>query len=211
LEVAFLLFAALPVLVVAIAGDWDKTYAICCGVGAAVASLGVETTVNDILLTHDLKVGVGLKTFALTGLVEELLKYLSLAWFIGLSQGGRTVVSRSVFCAIGFACTENFLYTSGFWHTLDNTDVSKLLSLLRFFMPFMLHVTAGPILVSGHCIKGFRPVAGLVLASIYHGTYDFILATPWHDAQRIAYILIVGGLVTSAIIFRKARDANGGL
>ena len=210
MEIAFLLFAALPVLAVAIAGDRDKVVATCCGIGAALAAYGVETTINDFLAAHSLRLFNGLKMFAMIGFVEEFLKYLTLAWFLGLSEGGRAVVSKSVFCAIGFACAENFLYTSGFWHHLDNPDVSKILSLLRFFMPFMMHVTAGPILVSGHCIKGFRPVGGLVLATLYHGTYDFILTTPWDDAQRVAYLLIVGGLFTSALIYRNARDAIGG-
>jgi hypothetical protein len=81
-----------------------------------------------------------------------------------------------VFCGIGFASVENVLYTAGFWESLGSSDAFQIASLLRFFLPFTMHILAGPPLLSGYVIQGFRPIAGVCIATMFHGLYDASLA-----------------------------------
>ncbi len=204
-----LLFSILPILTVATIGDRDKTIPTFCGVAAAIAALFIE---REIIATFDfyrLSITAGIRAFVVFGATEEILKYLTLSVGWGLSRGGRAVVQASIFSAIGFASIENFLYMSGYWRAFGDSDAFTAHSLLRFFMPFMMHLTAGPILMSGYSIQQFRPVGGLTLAMLYHGTYDAILMLSSPFALRGAYLLIIGGFVVSALIYRNARDEGG--
>lgn len=204
----FLLFSILPVLVVVIMAGWDKTILACCGMGAAIASYAIETAVDHALVARSVHLTDGLLAFLLFGFTEEATKYVALGMTATFNRVGRQVVQASIFCAIGFASVENFLYISGFWHALGDSEAFSVLSLLRFFMPFMMHLVNGPILVSGHCIKRFRPLGGLFLATLFHGTYDATLMTPSPYAFKTAYLLIVGGFVVSALIYRNANDGK---
>jgi hypothetical protein len=204
----FLLFAVLPILIIAVMGDWDKITATCCGIAAAIASIAVEKTIGQEFALHGFPLMGGLRAFLLFGFTEELLKYASLTTASCLTNKGRWAVQASIFCGVGFASIENFLYTSGFWHALGATESFSALSLLRFFMPFMMHVAAGALLASGYCIRGFRPIGGLFLATAYHGTYDAMLGTSSQAGITIAYLLILGGFVTSAFIYRNASGSK---
>lgn len=204
LHVAFLLFAALPVLVVSITGDRNKIVTTLCGVAAAGASYAVETLLIGGLTASGIRISIGLEAFVVIALPEEGLKYLALAVIVGFATSGKQIVINSVFCALGFASAENFLYTIGLRQVHGTTDLFSLLSLFRFFMPFMMHVAAGPLLVSGHCIRGWRPLAGLALALVFHGAYDAVLMLSWPASLRIAYLLIIAGLIASAFVYRHA-------
>src|SRR5260370_4249270 len=208
MNVLFLLFAVLPIIVVIMLGSWDDFTPTCCGIAAAVLSIRVETSIYYAFTEYRLHLTFGQQAFALFGFPEEILKYLSLAMVSQLNASGRRVVKNGIFCGIGFASIENFLYTVGFLHSIADTGVFAAASLLRFFLPFMMHSVTGPILVSGHCIKGFRPVGGISLAVLFHGTYDTVASSSSLNTVGIEVIFLLFGFVAAALIYRNAKDTR---
>jgi hypothetical protein len=91
----------------------------------------------------------------------------------------------------------------------DPFDVASA-AMVRIFMPFMMHIAVGPILLSGHAIPGLHPLVGIVAAILYHGAYDALLMGAKGDIfVKLAYGMVIGGLILATLIYRAAAGTRG--
>jgi hypothetical protein len=205
MDVAFslLLLSVFPILMVLLLGKWDDAVVVCGGIAAAIPASIIEIAADRNLLSMGLELSLAAKSFFFFAAVEEFLKYQVIALRYQRPFEPRRLVKASVLCAIGFGSTENFFYVTGFLHSLNQNDLIAL-SMLRIFMPFLLHLTTAPVLILGLWMKPFRPIAGITLAILIHGSYDFLVFSGEPNNMRIAYIILLFAGVTSAIIYRKS-------
>jgi len=193
----------LPIPIVALIGNRDDLVLLAYGVGIALLAAGIEIGAEKALAGAGLTLGFGLRAFLLFGLVEESLKLFAITAARRPTPRGSRLVRAALVCAVGFASTENAIYVIGFSKTLVGANLAAA-SLIRMFLPLAFHLADAPLLVSGYIVKGFKPVAGLVLATLLHGFYDLFASAPIGAGARVAYMVIVVGFFASAAIFRKA-------
>jgi RsiW-degrading membrane proteinase PrsW (M82 family) len=204
---ALLILSVVPILMVLLLGNWDDTILVCCGIGAAVAASVVEIAAERGLFATGLEVPLAARTFLLVALVEEYLKYQAVLIRCGPTVKPSGLMKASVLCALGFGSIENFLYISGFVTTL-NGNYLVAASLSRFFLPLTMHIAIAPTLISGLCIKSFKPAAGITLATLFHGLYDYLSYSPSSNSIRIAYVVIAIGGFISATIYKKSSPTG---
>jgi RsiW-degrading membrane proteinase PrsW (M82 family) len=208
MNVWLLVLVVSPMLAIAMAGGWNETVLLCCGIGAAIVAAVLEGAIDRALNGYGVTLGGNARTFLLFVPVEECLKYFAILTALRPLPNSKKLVQASVVCAVGFGATENFFYVTGFSSVLFGTELVAA-SMLRVFMPFAMHLVNGPILVSGYCVGKFRPVAGIALATLFHGFYDAFVSMPTVAATRIAYAIILVGFIISAFIYKTASSASG--
>lgn len=204
---AFLVLFVLPVVAIVSAWGWRGLLPVGCGIGAMIAAYFIEVAL--LRYVSGFAKSPAVQAMLVIGPTEELLKYGALAAAVGWTGSGRQVVLASLFCAIGFASAENALYMLGSGRSIADPVGVATIAIVRLLMPFMMHVAAGPLLVSGHAIPGIHPVVGIVAACLYHGAYDALLASGRDQLVRLAFGMIIGGLITAAIIYRLAAGGKG--
>jgi RsiW-degrading membrane proteinase PrsW (M82 family) len=204
-----LILVVSPIPIVAMVGDWDDDVLLCWGIGMAFLAAGIEVGVDKAFNDAGLPLNLGAKALLLYGLVEESLKYFAITTARYPLPQGRRLVGVAVACAVGFASTENFFYVSGFSKVIHGRDL-EVASMARIFLPFVFHLVNAPLLVCGHIVERFKPIAGVALATLLHWFYDFFLSAQNEAGVKAGYVVIVVGFLLSAATFRKASALQRG-
>ena len=139
-----------------------------------------------------------IKAFIIVALVEEFSKYIIVRYYAQTKKAFNEPfdgIVYAVMVSMGFAFTENILYVidSGFYTAL-----------LRAFTAVPAHATFG--ILMGYFMgkakfsnkKWMYNLTGLLLAMIFHGTYDFFLFISWIPGVWIgAFISLFFGILLS--------------
>lgn len=148
-----------------------------------------------------------LKWFVAVAFIEEFFKFFVVK--LGVFKSGRLdepvdLMIYMVVAALGFAAVENILYLAV---PLDNITITTviqttvMISLIRFIGATFLHTLCSALLgyfiVLGIC-QGKRNILflilGIVLASGFHGLYDFaivLMPTPLNAIVPITIIVVL--------------------
>ena len=140
----------------------------------------------------------------LAPIVEELMKFAPLLFYLLIFEPGKAEISDSVLMtAVGFVTFENVCY-------LTSNGADKILHLLiRGFGTGAMHVVCGFVIAIGIIYLWDRTwlrVAGtvglLVVAMTYHGVYN-ILVSQTGIAAIIGYMIPLLTVITSLILRRN--------
>ena len=138
------------------------------------------------------------RAFVVAALVEEGIKLAVIRLFVYKRSEFDEITDGIIYtvtAAMGFACFENILYSTGGLSTV----------LLRAFTAVPLHALASGIMgyyigLSRFSEKGVM-IKGLAIAVLIHGLYDFVLFT-----NTILGFLVIPILIISWIILKRLLD-----
>jgi RsiW-degrading membrane proteinase PrsW (M82 family) len=148
-----------------------------------------------------------IQAFFVVALAEEFSKYIIVKYFAQPKKAFNEPydgIVYAVMVSMGFACTENIIYVlEGGYET----------AILRAFTAVPAHATFG-ILMGYYMGKAkfsnnrFRlNMAGLFLAVLFHGAYDFFLFIKFIPAISIgAFISLIIGIFLSRKAIKKHQD-----
>jgi RsiW-degrading membrane proteinase PrsW (M82 family) len=148
-----------------------------------------------------------IQAFFVVALAEEFSKYIIVKYFAQPKKAFNEPydgIVYAVMVSMGFACTENIIYAlEGGYET----------AILRAFTAVPAHATFG-ILMGYYMGKAkfsnnrFRlNMAGLFLAVLFHGAYDFFLFIKFIPAISIgAFISLIIGIFLSRKAIKKHQD-----
>jgi RsiW-degrading membrane proteinase PrsW (M82 family) len=193
-----------PALLTLVIGTRKSALLLVLGVAAALASAILENAIIHTVGAYGFVFSTGLNAFLLFALPEEAFKYAAITSVVGSSVSGRTLVKSAVTVAIGFATAENIIYVIGFAETMTASAASTA-SVLRLFLPFSMHIVCAPILICGHVIRNFKPLGGVILAVMFHGTYDTLALASTALAIKLSYLVVIIGFLFAGIIYRQAE------
>jgi RsiW-degrading membrane proteinase PrsW (M82 family) len=152
MNILFILFACLVPTVVMLLGGLERFTLCCYGAVAAFAAWMIEKILFAFGAAAGLEFNGAFQAFFIFGLIEEVSKYAFLQMLPRVENGGREAVKAAIFCAIGFASLENVLYTDRLRALHGPSGTFTALLLVRFCLPYMMHVANAPLLVSGYCV-----------------------------------------------------------
>lgn len=198
-----ILLLASPAILVLFLGARQSALLLISGAAAAIGAAILEIGIVHTVGVYGLAFSAGGKAFLLFALPEEVFKYFATTSVISDSVSSRTLVKSAVVVAVGFASVENCIYVYGFTNTMTEITASKA-TLFRLLLPFSMHLIGAPILVCGHVIRNFKPVGGIFLAVMFHGTYDALALGNTVIAVQLSYLVMVLGFMSAGIVYRKA-------
>lgn len=151
-----------------------------------------------------------IQAFIVVALSEEFSKYIIVKYY---NQSKKEFnepydgIIYAVMVSMGFACTENIMYVLNGGYTI---------AILRAFTAVPAHATfavlmgyyMGKAKFSKHRFK--LNMTGLLLATLFHGSYDFFLFISFIPGIYIGAIisLIVGIILSRKAIRRHQRNSN---
>ncbi|GGI57640.1 PrsW family intramembrane metalloprotease [Winogradskyella haliclonae] len=151
-----------------------------------------------------------IQAFIVVALSEEFSKYVIVKYYAQPKKDFNEPydgIMYAVMVSMGFACTENIMYV---------LDGGTEVAILRAFTAVPAHATFGILMgyfmgkakFSNNRIK--LNLAGLGLATLFHGAYDFFLFINFIPGIYIgAFIsLIIGLILSRKAIKRHQRDSN---
>ncbi|WP_299117169.1 PrsW family intramembrane metalloprotease [uncultured Winogradskyella sp.] len=151
-----------------------------------------------------------IQAFIVVALSEEFSKYVIVKYYAQPKKDFNEPydgIMYAVMVSMGFACTENIMYV---------LDGGTEVAILRAFTAVPAHATFGILMgyfmgkakFSNNRIK--LNFAGLGLATLFHGAYDFFLFINFIPGIYIgAFIsLIIGLILSRKAIKRHQRDSN---
>lgn len=151
-----------------------------------------------------------IKAFFVVGLVEEFSKYLIVRYFAQPNKEFNEPfdgIVYAVMVSMGFAATENIFYVIQGGYTT---------ALARAFTAVPAHATFGVLM--GYFMgkakfsnnKIVLNLAGLLLAIIFHGAYDFFLFINFVPGIRVGAILslFIGIVLSRKAIKKHQEDSN---
>jgi RsiW-degrading membrane proteinase PrsW (M82 family) len=166
--------------------------ALAAGGLATIPAVLLESVVGaDALLKGDaLAIGVG--AFFLVGPIEELCKFLAVYKTVYREPDFNEPLDGVIYAAtasLGFSAVENIFYILSF-----GADIA----LLRAILATPLHFTVGAIWGAALGRAKFAArgqigliLGGLVVASAFHGGYDFLLSLDSAGATLLAIVVLV--------------------
>jgi RsiW-degrading membrane proteinase PrsW (M82 family) len=145
--------------------------------------------------------GQAINAFFVVALVEEFSKFV---WVRGVLYRNRNFnepfdgIVYSVMVGMGFATLENILYV--FEHGLET-------AIFRMFTAVPAHATFA--ILMGYFLgkakfekkKGYYALFALLVAALFHGTYDFFLFISWVPGIWLGAVV---SLITGVLLSRKA-------
>jgi RsiW-degrading membrane proteinase PrsW (M82 family) len=175
------------------------------GVVAVAAAIVVGLLLDPLAWAFGDTGALLFRAYVVAGLLEEAAKLAVVLFFIARHTEFDEVADGMVYtmaASLGFAVVENILYLAG----------PSTVLLVRGITAVPLHATAGGIM--GYFIgmnrieKRGSILAGLFLAVLLHGTYDFLLFTGAGSETGLVSLatiplLVVAGVAT-AVLFRRA-------
>ncbi|MBO3116473.1 PrsW family intramembrane metalloprotease [Winogradskyella sp. DF17] len=151
-----------------------------------------------------------IKAFVIVGFSEEFSKYIVVRYFAQPRKAFNEPydgIIYAVMVSMGFACTENVLYVIG-----GGYDVA----LIRAFTAVPAHATFG--ILMGYFMgkakfsnnRFWLNITGLLLAVLFHGTYDFFLFIGFIPGISIGAIisLMIGVFLSRKAIINHQRDSK---
>jgi len=151
-----------------------------------------------------------IQAFIVVALSEEFSKYVIVKYYAQPKKAFNEPydgIIYAVMVSMGFACTENIMYV---------LDGGYETALLRAFTAVPAHATFGVLMgyymgkakFSNSRLK--LNMAGLFLAVLFHGTYDFFLFINFIPGISIgAFVsLIIGILLSRKAIKKHQKDSN---
>jgi RsiW-degrading membrane proteinase PrsW (M82 family) len=151
-----------------------------------------------------------IKAFVIVGFSEEFSKYIVVRYFAQPRKAFNEPydgIIYAVMVSMGFACTENVLYVIG-----GGYDVA----LIRAFTAVPAHATFG--ILMGYFMgkakfsnnRFWLNITGLLLAVLFHGTYDFFLFIGFIPGISLGAIisLMIGVFLSRKAIINHQRDSN---
>jgi len=152
----------------------------------------------------DPRVWTFLEAFVVAALIEELLRLFAIQHLLRREPLQSTVdaLKLGIWISVGFAIVENVLYLID----SEGTD-ALMLAAIRILMPTVMHAISGVILAAGHAnLTGLRPWSAFILAVIFHGLYDWVLA--WKLGLPLPLAVLALGFVVAGIGVRTARKSD---
>ena len=150
-----------------------------------------------------------IKAFLVVGLTEEFSKYIIVRYYVQTNKAFNEPfdgIVYTVMVSMGFAATENIFYVlEGGYQT----------ALLRAFTAIPAHATFGILMgfymgkakFSNH--KVVLNLTGLLLATIFHGTYDFFLFIDFVPGIWVgAFISLFIGIVLSKKAIKRHQNIS---
>ena len=151
-----------------------------------------------------------IQAFVVVALAEEFSKYVIVKYFAQPKKDFNEPydgIVYAVMVSMGFACTENIMYV---------LDSGYETAILRAFTAVPAHATFGVLM--GYFMGKAKfsknrfklNMAGLLLATLFHGSYDFFLFINFIPGIYIgAFIsLILGVILSKKAIRRHQRNSN---
>lgn len=148
-----------------------------------------------------------IQAFVVVALSEEFSKYVIVKYFAQPKKAFNEPydgIIYAVMVSMGFACTENIMYVlQGGYET----------AILRAFTAVPAHATFGVLMgyfmglakFSNNRIK--YNIAGLFLAVLFHGAYDFFLFIRFIPGISIgAFVSLIVGVILSRKAIRRHQD-----
>jgi len=149
------------------------------------------------------------KAFFVVGLVEEFSKYFIVRYYAQpKSQFNEPFdgIVYAVMISMGFAATENIFYV---------VEGGLSTAIIRSFTAVPAHATFG--ILMGYYMgkakfstnKALLNITGLLLASLFHGAYDFFLFIEFIPGIWIgAFISLVIGIIISKRAIKKHQERS---
>jgi RsiW-degrading membrane proteinase PrsW (M82 family) len=148
-----------------------------------------------------------IQAFVVVALSEEFSKYVIVKYFAQPKKAFNEPydgIIYAVMVSMGFACTENLMYV---------IDGGYQTALVRAFTAVPAHATFG-VLMGYYMGKAkfsnnrlVLNLAGLLLATIFHGAYDFFLFINFIPGISIgAFISLIIGILLSRKAIKKHQD-----
>ena len=176
---------------------------------SVITTLVISSIANLILpvTNHFSVLQQFIKAFIVVALVEEFSKYIIVRYYAQPKTAFNEPfdgIVYAVMVSMGFAFTENIIYV---------LDGGIYTALLRAFTAVPAHATFG--IIMGYFMgkakfsnkKWLLNLTGLLLAVIFHGTYDFFLFLTWIPGIWIgAFISLIIGISLSKKAIRKHQD-----
>ncbi len=148
-----------------------------------------------------------IQAFFIVALAEEFSKYVIVKYFAQPKKAFNEPydgIIYAVMVSMGFACTENIMYVlQGGYET----------AILRAFTAVPAHATFG--ILMGYYMGKAKfsnnrlrlNIAGLLLAVLFHGAYDFFLFIGFIPGISIgAFISLIIGIILSRKAIRRHQD-----
>ena len=145
--------------------------------------------------------------FVVVALAEEFSKYIIVRYYAQPKQEFNEPydgIIYAVMVSMGFACTENIMYV---------LDGGYNVALLRAFTAVPAHATFG--ILMGYFMGKAKfsinrkqlNLAGLALATLFHGAYDFFLFINFIPGIWIgAFISLIAGIILSKKAIRRHQN-----
>lgn len=163
-----------------------------------------------IPLTDKFNVGQQfIQAFIVVALSEEFSKYIIVKYFAQTKKAFNEPydgIIYAVMVSMGFACTENIMYV---------IDGGYQTAILRAFTAVPAHATFG--ILMGYFMgkakfsknRFLLNMAGLFLAVLFHGAYDFFLFIHFIPGISIgAFVSLILGIVLSRKAIKRHQDKS---
>jgi len=204
-HVISLIFTFLPVLIYSIIVFVLKPNVIKWKVASLFFSMGLLSTIFvnaihyafpnwDAPISNDKIISLMITSFLKIGLLEEISKFLMFkltGWYKNKKYHPSAIMFYVMSVSCGFAVSENILYAQ-----IYGGDVL----FIRSISSVIIHMICG--LLMGYFLalksinkKKIYAIIGIVIASLFHGIYDFNIFLNGNSGMNDSYIIILIGII----------------